>query len=189
MDDVKVIVQRSDLVTIANTVRKKTGKSEELTLTEINADIDSIGGSEQATPEISINSSTGLITATAGTKTATKQLAFQPAKTITPSTASQIAVSSGYYTGGNITVAGDSNLVASNIKSGTSIFGVNGTYEGSGGSSSGDGYEEADSLVTRTVSSYTNDRVTTIGSGAFFFCSQLTTVGFPVATSIGSYAF
>ena len=61
-------------------------------------------GGEQVTPVISVNTS-GLITATAGTKSSTHQLAFQPAKTITPSTASQIAVSSGYYTGGNITVA------------------------------------------------------------------------------------
>lgn len=67
----------------------------------------------QATPSIAVDAS-GLITATAtqtsgyvfaGTKSATKQLAFQAAKIITPSTASQIAVSSGYYTGGNITVA------------------------------------------------------------------------------------
>ena len=85
-------------------------------------------GGEQATPEITVGSD-GLITATAGAKTSTKQLAFQSAKTITPSTTSQIAVSSGYYTGGNITVAGDSNLVASNIKNGVSIFGVNGTLE------------------------------------------------------------
>lgn len=58
----------------------------------------------QAAPEISV-SSNGLITAIAGTKLSTQQLAFQPAKTITPSAASQIAVSGGYYTGGDITVA------------------------------------------------------------------------------------
>lgn len=72
----------------------------------------SVSTATQATPSISINSS-GLITATAtqaagyvpyGTKSATKQLAFQSAKTITPTTTSQIAVSSGYYTGGNIIV-------------------------------------------------------------------------------------
>ena len=84
------------------------------------------GGGEQATPVISI-SSNGLITATAGAKSSTHQLAFQAAKTITPSAASQIAVSSGYYTGGDITVAGDSNLVANNIVSGKTIFGVVGT--------------------------------------------------------------
>lgn len=147
----------------------------------------------QATPSITVNSS-GLITATAtqtagyvtaGTKSATKQLAFQAAKTITPTTVSQTAVSSGYYTGGNITVAGDSNLVAGNIKNGVSIFGVKGNYSGS--SSGGTSVE--DSLVTRTVTGYINDRVTSIGNYAFASCSRLTSVSFPAVTSISSYAF
>ena len=137
----------------------------------------------QATPVISVNAS-GLITATAGTKTSTHQLAFQAAKTITPSATSQIAVSSGYYTGGNVTVAGDSNLVAGNIKSGVSIFGVSGSYEGSGGST-----DVEDGFITRTLTSYINDRVTTIGSGAFCSCHSLTTVSFPAATTIGNNAF
>ena len=143
---------------------------------------------EQATPVISINSSTGLVTATAGTKASTYQLAFQPAKTITPKATSQIAVSSGYYTGGNVTVAGDSNLVAGNIKSGVSIFGVNGTFVGSGTGGEPD-YSGEDSLVTKTVSTYTNDRVTDIGSHAFYYCSRLATVSFPQATTIGVSAF
>ena len=112
---------------------------------------------EQATPVISVNSSNGLITATAGTKLSTHQLAFQPAKTITPSAASQIAISSGYYTGGNVTVAGDSNLVAGNIKSGVSIFGISGNYAGSS--------DVEDSILTKTISNYTNDRITTIYQG------------------------
>lgn len=108
------------------------------------------------TPSISVNSS-GLITAsvsgtqnvtptvsagyvssgTAGTITvsgsATKQLTTQAAKTVTPTTSSQTAVASGRYTTGAVTVAGDANLVASNIKKNTTIFGVTGTYEGTGG--------------------------------------------------------
>lgn len=249
-----IITEKSDLVAVANAVRAKTGKTEELTLGEI---ISGINGIEvqtdpvlqdktvtpntnsqtitadsgydgldtvtvnamptatQATPSITVNSS-GLITATAtqtagyvsaGTKSATKQLAFQAAKTITPTTASQIAVSSGYYTGGNVTVAGDSNLVAGNIKSGVSIFGVAGSYEGSGGDT-----DVEDSFVTGTVSSnYTNDRVTTVGSyafycnsylnsvsfakvisvhaSAFFQCANLKTAYFPAATSISNMAF
>lgn len=91
----------------------------------------------QATPSISVSSS-GLITAsatqsggivTAGTKSATKQLTTQAAKTVTPGASAQTAVSSGVYTTGAVTVAGDSNLVAGNIKSGVSIFGVSGTLE------------------------------------------------------------
>ena len=141
-------------------------------------------GGEQATPVISINSSNGLITATAGTKTSTHQLAFQAAKTIRPSTTNQIAVSSGYYTGGNITVQGDANLVAGNIKSGVSIFGVNGTYAGSSG-----GTSMEDGFVNRTITNYTNNRVTTIGIYAFAACSSLTSVNFPKVTTIGSSAF
>lgn len=67
----------------------------------------------------------------------TGTIATQAAKTITPSTSSQTAVASGVYTTGVITVAGDANLIASNIKNGVSIFGVAGNYEGSGGSSGG----------------------------------------------------
>lgn len=92
----------------------------------------------QATPSITVNSS-GLITATAtqtagyvvtGIKTGTKQLTVQAAKTITPTTAAQVAVASGRYTTGAITVKGDANLVAANIAQGKTIFGVTGTHEG-----------------------------------------------------------
>lgn len=146
-------------------------------------------GGEQATPEISV-SSNGLITATAGTKTSTHQLAFQPAKTITPSAASQIAVSSGYYTGGDVMVAGDANLVAGNIKSGVSIFGVSGTLaEGSSSGEAAEWSENENAIVMGTISNYTNDRVTAIGPYAFYSCFFLTTANFPQATTIGSYAF
>ena len=138
---------------------------------------------EQVAPSISVNAS-GLITATAGAMSSTHQLAFQPAKTITPTTANQIAVSSGYYTGGSVTVKGDSNLIAGNIKSGVSIFGVSGTYEGSGGDTSVE-----DGLITRTLTSYTNSAVSSIGANAFNGCTSLTTVSFPMATYIGTYAF
>lgn len=54
------------------------------------------------------------------------------AATITPGTTNQ-TIASGTYLTGTQTISGDANLVAGNIKSGTSIFGVTGTY--SGGSS------------------------------------------------------
>ena len=91
----------------------------------------------QATPSISVDSA-GLITASAtqsagyvaaGTKSATKQLTTQAAKTVTPGTSAQTAVSSGVYTTGAVKVAGDANLVAANIKSGVSIFGVAGSAQ------------------------------------------------------------
>ena len=139
---------------------------------------------EQATPTISV-ASNGLITATAGAKSSTYQLAFQAAKTITPTTTSQTAVSSGYYTGGNITVAGDSNLVAGNIKSGVSIFGVSGTYAGSGGDTSIE-----DGIISRLISgSYTNSTVTSIGTSAFASCYKLTNINFTKVKSISESAF
>ena len=92
---------------------------------------------EQATPNITVSSS-GLITAISeqsegyvalGAKSSTKQLTTQAAKTVTPGTANQTAVASGRYTTGAVTVQGDANLVAGNIKSGVSIFGVAGSLD------------------------------------------------------------
>lgn len=94
----------------------------------------------QATPSISVSSS-GLITASAsqaeghvaaGSKSATKQLTTQSGTTIMPGTSQKTAVSSGRYTTGTVYVAGSSNLVAGNIRNGVSIFGVSGSYSGSG---------------------------------------------------------
>lgn len=93
----------------------------------------------QATPSISVSSG-GLITASAtqsegyvvgGTKSATKQMTVKGATTITPSTSNQ-TIATGTYLTGVQTIKGDANLVAGNIASGKSIFGVNGTFQGTG---------------------------------------------------------
>ena len=154
----------------------------------VNALPDAPAAVDQATPTITV-SSAGLITASAtqsaglvsaGTKSITKQLTTQAAKTVTPNTYSQTAVASGRYTTGAVTVAaipstyvkptttkgattytpkttnqtiaagtycsgaqtikGDANLVAGNIKSGVSIFGVTGTYAGT--------TEDLDAVIT-----------------------------------------
>ena len=73
------------------------------------------------------------VTGTAKSSTPTLQ-----EKTITPSSAEQTVTPDPGYDGlSSVTVEGDANLVPGNIKSGVSIFGVTGTYEGSGGSGGG----------------------------------------------------
>lgn len=98
----------------------------------------SVATATQATPAISV-SSAGLITASstqaagyvaAGTKSATKQLTTKAAATITPGTADQ-SIAAGQYLTGAQTIKGDANLLAENIKSGVSIFGVAGSFVGS----------------------------------------------------------
>ena len=57
-----------------------------------------------------------------------------------------------------------------------------------GGGGSGDHADE-DAIVSGTITEYTNDRVTSIGVYAFYFCQSLTSVHFPAVTSIGDDAF
>ena len=106
----------------------------------------------------------------------------QTAKTITPGTVSQIAINSGTFATGKITVKGDSNLKAENIVSGKSIFGVSGTYVGAD-------TDIEDGLVTGTLQSYTNSRVNSIGSAAFYSNLSLYNVIFPNCITIHEQAF
>lgn len=97
-----------------------------------------ISVSHSSSKSVSPTLTTGWIeSGTSGTFSAsgsnTKQLSTQGGTTITPGTTQKTAVSSGKYTTGTVYVAGDSNLVAGNIKSGTTIFGVTGTYSGGSG--------------------------------------------------------
>ena len=51
------------------------------------------------------------------------------------------------------------------------------------------GTDAEDGIVTRTITTYTNNRVQSIGGSALYGCSALTSVDFPAATTIGSSAF
>ena len=77
------------------------------------------------------------------------------AQSYTPGISDQI-ITSGQYLTGNQTIKGDANLVAGNIKSGASIFGVAGTYVGSGGSGGG--------IQAQHITS-ASDTITISGSG------------------------
>lgn len=64
-------------------------------------------------------------------KIVTGTMPEQAAQTITPGTSNK-TIASGRYLTGTQTIKGDSNLVAANIASGKTIFGVAGSYTGGG---------------------------------------------------------
>ena len=165
----------------------------------------SVSTTTQATPSITVSSS-GLITAsatqTAGyvaadTKSATKQLTTQAAKTVTPTTSSQTAVSSGVYTTGIITVGAIPSEYV--IPSGTLSITENGTHDvkdyasvavnvaGSGGGGSTD--ERFTQLITNTLTEVTDNTTTSIRTYAFYYATALQTASLTAITAIPNYAF
>lgn len=86
------------------------------------------------------------------------------AQTITPGTVDQTIAADSFLSGA-ITIKGDANLIAANIASGVTIFGVTGTHQGGGG-----------------------------GSTDFYKCASVDTVnstwtGYKAVLSAGSYSF
>lgn len=138
-----------------------------------------------ANPTISVNAS-GLITATASASKSvtptvsagyvsagtagtvsvsgsnTSQLTAKAAATYTPTTADQ-TIASGQYLTGTQTIKGDANLLAENIKKDVSIFGVTGTFEGSGGG----GVQTANISVTSSDILYYTDENMTVQSAQY----------------------
>ena len=109
-------------------------------------------------------------------------------KTATPSKEQQVINADEGYDGlSQVTINGDEDLIADNIKKDVNIFGVVGTYEGSGGG----GSEEIASLIDRSITSITiPSEVTNIGSYAFYGCTNLRSIVLPEALkTIGLYAF
>lgn len=125
-------------------------------------------------PSISVNTSTGVITATSNVRTSgylstsatssnTYTLPTYSGGIITPGTSQKTAVAAGKYTTAATYVKGDPNLVAANIKSGVSIFGVTGTY--GGGSSDFRVLVKEDVILTNPIQSfYVNNVFDTISS-------------------------
>lgn len=87
------------------------------------------GGTDPDPVEISLDVDTGLITATDGITTDSYQLGARQGGTFVPTTSDQDVVSAHRWTLSKVTVAGDPDLVAGNIKKDVQIFGVTGSYE------------------------------------------------------------
>lgn len=90
----------------------------------------SVSGSQSITPTVSagyVSSGTAGMVSVSGSNTS--QLTAKAAATYTPTTSAQ-TIASGQYLTGMQTISGDANLVAANIASGVSIFGVAGAHYG-----------------------------------------------------------
>jgi hypothetical protein len=143
----------------------------------------SVATATQATPSVSIDSA-GKITATAtqtagyvsaGTKSGTKQLTVQAAKTITPSTSSQTAVAKNVYTTGAVTVGAiPSNYI---IPSGTKTVTTNGTHD----------VTSYKSVAVNVTSISTGSITINVESGSTVTCKKGSTT--KTATSTGTVVF
>lgn len=133
----------------------------------------SVSASTNITPTVNagyISSGTSGSVAVSGSKT--QQLTTKGATTYTPTTTNQ-TIASGTYLTGTQTISGDADLIAGNIKQGITIFGVEGTYSGSGAS-----------LQTKSVNPTESEQEVTPDSG--YDGLSKVTVGAISSTYIGS---
>lgn len=110
----------------------------------------------------------GLTKVTVGAVSSTyigSKVTKKSAQTYTPGTSDQ-AIGSGQYLSGTQTIKGDSNLVAGNIRSGVSIFGVTGTVVAA----------SSPNLQTKTVTPRTSSQTVRPDSG-YDGLSQVTVSG------------
>ena len=120
---------------IANAIRAKKGTTNTIVADNFPSEIESIA-SQPSLQSKTVSPSTAAqkITPDSGYDGLSQVVvnAISPTKgaqTYTPTTTNQ-TISSGRWLTGAQTIKGDANLVASNIKSGVSIFGVSGSYTG-----------------------------------------------------------
>lgn len=115
-------------------------------------------------------------------------------KTITPTTSQQEVVADEDYDGLSKVVV---NAIPSEyiIPNGELTITENGTYDVTNYASAnvncptGGDTDIEDSIVRRTITSYSNDTLTSVGAFAFHSCTKLTSVNLPKATSLSNSAF
>lgn len=150
----------------------------------------SVATATQATPTVSIDAN-GKITASAtqsagyvsaGTKSGTKQLTTQAAKTITPSTSSQTAVAKNVYTTGAITVGAipsnyedvgtETNAYTTKLATlETAITALETELEGKASGGSGDGSIETCEVVV-AISGYADPDLAMNGYNIYYIDSE-----------------
>lgn len=138
---------------VGDSIRAKAGTSELLEFPDaMSAAVDAINASKpEQTKTVTPKASAQTVTPDSGYTLSSVTVNAVPTqtKTATPSASSQnITPDSGKFLS-KVTVNGDSNLVAGNIKSGVSIFGVAGSFEGSGGGSGGGSLDTCTVTITQ----------------------------------------
>lgn len=136
----KVLVTESYLSDIADSIRTKKGTTATFTPAQMSGAIDTIETPNLQAKTVSPSTSAQTVSPDTGynglsSVTVNAISPTKAAQTYTPGTANQTIAAGRWLTGAQ-TIKGDANLVAENIKKDVSIFGVTGTYEGSGGGGS-----------------------------------------------------